>query len=101
MILVNIGDLKPGQVIAKAVTNAGGAVLCPAGYRLTETSIERLKNAGVDAVVLDTSEGTDTKDVSIDQRLAELETRFRGVDDPIMLQIKATIEKRLNFMRLG
>ncbi|MBX7258618.1 MAG: hypothetical protein K1Y02_19815 [Candidatus Hydrogenedentes bacterium] len=101
MILVNIGDLKPGQVIAKAVTNAGGAVLCPAGYRLTETSIERLKNAGVDAVVLDTSDSPESNEATIDLRLAELEARFRGIDDPIMLQIKATIEKRLSFMRLG
>ncbi len=101
MILVNIGDLKPGQIIAKAVTNAGGAVLCPAGYRLTETAIEHLKNAGVDAVVLDAPDDEKSSDASFELRLTELETRFKGVDDPIMLQIKATIEKRLNFMRLG
>ncbi len=97
MILVSIDELKPGQVVARAVTNAGGAVLCPPGFELNETTIERLKRAGVDAVLL---EMPGVSNERVEERLAELHRRFAGIEDPILLQIKATIEKRLNFMLL-
>lgn len=95
--LVNIAQLKPGQVVATAVTNSGGAVLCPVGFKLTEKAIERLGNAGVDAVVVDVNEKLMA---NIDRRIEALQKRFEGVDDPIMLQLKATVEQRLNFMKI-
>ena len=98
MYLLNIANVQPGQVIAKAVTTPTGAVLCPAGFRLTETAIDRLRNAGIDAIVV---EGTEESGPTLQERLAELSARFEGIDDPIMLQLKATIEKRLNFLYLG
>ena len=97
MELLNISNVKPGQTLARAITNADGAVLCPTGFKLTESAIERLKNAGVDSVVI---EGGEDSGPSMEQRIAELRERFEGIDDPIMLQLKATIEKRLSFMRL-
>jgi hypothetical protein len=94
---VSINDVKPGQVVARAVTNAGGAILCPPGFELTETTIERLKRAGVDAILLEAPGDAEGR---VRERLEELHRRFQAVSDPIMLQIKATIEKRLNFMLL-
>ncbi len=95
--LVNISQLKPGQVVASAVTNNGGAVLCPVGFKLTESAIERLSNAGVESVIVDVNE---RQNEELEQRIAALEERFRGLDDPIMLQLKATIEQRLSFLKL-
>lgn len=97
MELLSIISLRPGQVVARAVTNAGGAVLCPPGLQLTEAVIERLKNAGVESVIV---EGGEDKGPTPAQRLEALQRRFEGIDDPILMQIKATIETRLNFTRV-
>lgn len=95
MILVSINQLQPGQVVAKAVTNSNGAVLCPPGFELTEGAIARLKQVGIDSVILE-GEG-DGGEEDYQARLEALEDRFRGVEDPLLLQIKAAVEKRLRF----
>ncbi|MBN2308084.1 MAG: hypothetical protein JXR94_03890 [Candidatus Hydrogenedentes bacterium] len=96
MHAISIHLLRPGQVVAQPVTNPRGGVLCPVGFRLTEASIERLRTAGVQTVSV---EGTD-EGPSIVERIERLHRRFEGIDDPILLQIKAAIEKRLEFERL-
>lgn len=97
MELVNILAARAGQILARSVTNAAGAVLCPPGFRLSETAIDRLKNAGVESLLVESGE---TGGPSVQERIAALHQRFEGIEDPIMLQIKATIENRLSFMRL-
>jgi len=97
--LVAIDELKPGHVVASAVTNRGGAVLVPPGFRLTAQAIERLKNAGVDGVIVEErKQGGASAD--LDARIASLAVRFEGIDDPIMMQLRATISKRLNLIKL-
>ena len=98
MYLVRIAELEPGQRLAKAVTNAKGAVLCPPGFELTENVIERLKQAGIETVVI---EGGTTNDASIRERLAGLESRFNGVTDPDMIRIRTLVENRLRMMLSG
>ncbi|HNR30971.1 MAG TPA: hypothetical protein PKI11_08775 [Candidatus Hydrogenedentes bacterium] len=97
MELVDITQLRPGQTVAKAVINASGAVLCPPGFCLTEIAIERLRNAGITAVVI---EGVEDKAPEIQNRLQALEERFEGIDDPILLQLKAAIKARLNMLHM-
>jgi len=97
MELVSVAALKIDYVVAEPVTNPSGALLCPSGVRLTETVIERLKTAGVEAVVV---EEADNSGPAIEERIAQLNQRFRRVDDPLMLQIKATVESRLKQMCL-
>ena len=97
MELVSVAALKPGYVLAEAVTNCSGAVLCPSGLRLTELLIERFKTAGVEAAVV---EAADKSGRTPEERIAELNERFEGIDDPIMLQIKTTIDNRLSLMRI-
>ena len=97
MELVSVAALRPGYVLAKAVTNSSGAMLCPSGSRLTEGLIERLKNAGVEAAVV---EAADRSGPTPEERIAELNERFEGVHNPIMLRIKATIDNRLSLIRL-
>lgn len=89
---VNVQFLRPGQVVADAVTNANGAVLCPRGFALTEQAIARLKNAGVGSVWI---EGSGEPTIDIGARKAQLEKRFAGVDDPVLIGIKAILDKRL------
>jgi len=93
---VNVQFLRPGQVVANAVTNATGAVLCPMGYTLTEQAINRLKNAGVGSVWV---EGSSEPTIDITAREAELEKRFAGVHDPVLLGIKAILDKRLQRLK--
>lgn len=90
---VNVKFLRPGQVIADAVVNSSGAVLCPMGYKLTEQAIQRLKNANVVTVRI---EGNSKPDIDIGARKALLEQRFSGISDPILLDVKAILEKRLH-----
>lgn len=96
MELVDINVAKPGQVIARAVINQGGAVLCPPGFRLTEAALARLKGAGVESLVIEVNETN--PGVALQERIDLLGKRFQGVDDPLMLQLQATIEKRLKFL---
>jgi len=90
MELVNVHQLKPGDVVAAAVTNSLGAVLCPMGFTLTADAIERLINAGVESAAI---EGGRSTGLTIEERLAQLEDRFQGISDPVLLQIKASIEQ--------
>ena len=93
---VNVKFLRPGQVVADAVTNAGGAVLCPMGYTLTEQAIQRLANASVGSVWI---EGNSKPGIDIEARQAELEKRFAGITDPVLLGIKSILEMRLQRLR--
>ena len=97
MELVSIDQLKAGHVVASAVTNKGGAVLVPPGFKLTEQAIERLRNAGVEGVIVEESRAVRP---DLDIRIAGVAKRFEGIDDPIMLQLKATVLRRLNMIKL-
>jgi len=97
MELVSITSARAGQLLAKEVTNANGAVLCPRGLQLTESVIERLRNAGVETLLV---EGGESHGPTTQDRIEALQRRFAHVDDPILLQIKATIENRLSLMLL-
>ena len=97
MYLISINDIRPGQVVAKAVTNTKGAVLCPSGFKLTESAITRLKNTGVESIIVEGEAGGDVEQ-DMEKRLEELARRFESVEDPIMIQLRAAIEKRLRFM---
>lgn len=92
MQVVSTSELEPGQVLAKAVINAGGAVLCPAGHTLTDATIRHLKNAGIESVAL---EGGAATGPSVEERLAQLEQRFETVQDPLLLAIKSAAARCL------
>ena len=88
---VNVNFLRAGQTVADVVCNARGAVLCPMGYVLTDQAIQRLKNANVQTIWI---EGNSTPPIDIGAHRAELESRFAGIDDPVLLGIKSLIENR-------
>ncbi len=92
-----MGMVQAGRVLARPVTNAGGAVLCPAGLRLTERIIERLRAAGIESVVV---EGGREHGPTPRERLDKLNQRFEGIEDSLLLQLKAIFENRLNLLIL-
>lgn len=92
MYLISVGELEPGQVVARAVTNASGAVLCPSGLELTQAIINRLVNAGIDTVAV---EGGRTDVARVQERIESLNTRFAGVTDPLLIKLKEAMEIRL------
>ncbi len=95
MYLVPVGQLEVGQVVARAVTNQSGAVLCPPGLELTQAIIDRLASAGVDNVAI---EGSGANADRIKARLEALDARFTGVNDTLALELKQTMENRLRAM---
>ncbi len=93
---VNVRFLRPGQVLADAITNSSGAVLCPLGYTLTEVAIERLKNGNVGSVWI---EGDPDAGPDVDALDAKLSKRFKGVTNPSLLRIKSLFQKRVDLLR--
>jgi len=91
---INLGQAEAGQIIAKDLTNSSGGVLCSKGTILTERLIERLRKAQIAGVYVErplTREDVEARKA----RLEQLQTRFEGVDDPVMLRLKAILERRL------
>jgi hypothetical protein len=86
--VVETERLRPGQVVAEPVTNESGAVLCPEGHSLDQESIQRLQQAGVVSVQVVIDEAAAA---ALQQRLAQLEKRFKGIDDPCLLRLKAAV----------
>lgn len=93
MELVSLAQVRPGAVLAAEVANREGAVLCPKGFRLDEAAIARIERAGIQAVIVEGGSAEYAPDY--DNRLAALEARFAGIDDPVMVQLKATMERVL------
>ena len=93
---VNTKFLRPGQVVADTIHNSSGATLCPLGYTLTEKAIERLKNAGIASVWIegDPDAGPDTAKLQ-----ADLDRRFSGRDEPVLMRVKALLQRRIDLIR--
>jgi len=83
MKLVRTEDLEPDMVLARPVTNATGAVLCPQGFVLTQNVIDRFRRSGLSAVAIEAESSIDAS-----KRLSELEQRYEGVDDALLLSLK-------------
>ena len=97
MELLNILAVKDGDVVARAITNTNGAVLCPVGFVLSANVIERLKNAGVESVLV---EGGASSGPTAQERMDNLTRRFQGVTDPTRLLVKSLLERRLSALNL-
>jgi hypothetical protein len=92
MEFIPVTSARVGDVLARAVTNPSGAVLCPQGFVLTAEVISRLASAGVESVCV--SGGIDLGPTP-EERIDALEQRFGGVTDPVLLEIKGVVEKCL------
>lgn len=89
MQLCKISDAAPGMALARPICNSEGAVLCPAGFVLTDVAIQRIENAGVEAFFI---EGGEESGPTPAERIEELNRRFAGITDPLMLELKSIVE---------
>ena len=94
MIPINIADLKPGMVLAKAVRNPDGVLLLDAGSKITKKNIRIFKSWGVIEIFIkgDSNPSKNSKEKSEegteDTIEFELKSKFADVmDDPVMVEI--------------
>lgn len=99
MKVVRLEQVNPGDVTADYVRNSAGGVLMAPGTELTEAHLRRLKIAGIDTVPIGGQETQDPMDVAkVERRITDLNTRFAGVTDPLLLEIKKIAAGRLQTM---
>lgn len=82
---IPLAEAKPGDTLAEAVCNGGGAMLIPAGATLTESSVESLRRRGVESVTISfalsvAEEGDPEREARIAARLKRLLRRMDTVD---------------------
>ncbi len=86
-------DLQPGMVLSKPVTNANGVVMLGEGSELTDAVIEKIRGMDMDYVYVKGAPGDDT---SLEQILADLDKRFKSVEDaPYMDVIKKAVREHI------
>ena len=98
MELIGIAHLQAGYVVAADIYNSSGALLCPKGFIVTDEAVERLKNAGISTVMIESAPEAQVE--RIDKRIECLEMRFVGIEDPLLLELKQAALSRLEHMRL-
>jgi hypothetical protein len=88
-----------GMVIAREIKVAGdatGRVLCGKGVRLTDSLISRLRQLGIESVVVEGHPVKMEGEVTLEQMLEALDRRFsRLTNDPLMMKVKKIYRKRL------
>jgi hypothetical protein len=102
MIRVNIVDLKPGMVLARAVQNQQGVLLLDAGTKITKKNIRIFKSWGVNEFSvkgelnkLKTAGETPAAEIRAAVEM-ELKAKFSDVmDDPVMVEIFNAASKQL------
>lgn len=95
---IPIDQVKPGTVLAKAVTSAAGLPVLAAGMELTERMIVHLERMGVAAVYVEGPPGEDREPVKTLAELdRELDQRFRKVAaDPVQVLIRETVRRHVH-----
>jgi len=102
MIRVNIVDLKPGMVLARAVQNQQDVLLLDAGTKITKKNIRIFKSWGVNEFSVkgelnSLKTGGETPEPEMrDAVEMELKAKFSDVmNDPVMVQIFNAASKLL------
>ena len=93
MIKISVAQLEPGMKLAKAVQAGNGMVLFSEGTELVPSWIERLKDMNLETVYI---EGAASPDIAKEEVLAQLEHRFRNVQDkPYMGLLKKAVQQHI------
>ena len=99
MKVVRLEQVNPGDVTADYVRNGAGGILVAPGTELTEAHLRRLKIAGVDTVPVGGQDTLNEVDLAkLQRRIEDLNLRFTGVTDPLLLEIKKIAGGRLQAM---
>ncbi len=103
MIILSLGKLKPGMVLAEPVRNFQGLLLLDAGAKLSEKNIRILKSWGVAKASVEGESKRKKRGDSESEKEArlaiekKLEEKFSDVmTDPVMLEIMRVAGNVLN-----
>ncbi|MDQ5987635.1 MAG: hypothetical protein CSYNP_03380 [Syntrophus sp. SKADARSKE-3] len=89
---ISVDHLQPGMILAKPLMK-GSMVVLGEGTVLTATWISRIEDMGVDQIFID---GPAEQPIPIEEALACLDERFRGVmDKPHMSDIKKLVKEHI------
>ena len=84
---IPVEEAEVGDVVAEPIEDENGRVLLPAGAKLSQAVIDRLRGWGVFALNIEGEEQKDGK--SREELIDELDYRFAGLEeDALMMQIK-------------
>jgi hypothetical protein len=90
---VSLGDINPGEVVARPVVTSGGVILVQPGTVLTADILARLGSLNVETVCL---EGPSPDAKPVEEVLQDLDRRFAGhEEDELMMGLKAAVTARL------
>lgn len=90
---VAVEKLESGMKLAKPVLAPSGIVLLGEGTELTESRIERIRDMNVTSVFV---EGTAVRAVPKEEMLAQLNARFKNVEDkPHMGTLKEIMREHI------
>jgi len=88
-----------GMVVAREIKTAGdaaGRMLCGKGVQLTDSLISRLRQLGIESVVVEGHPVKMEGEATLAQMLEALDRRFsRLTNDPLMMKIKLIYRKHL------
>jgi hypothetical protein len=89
----------PGMVLAKEIKNpdeSSSMPVCGKGVKLTLSLIDRLRNMGIQSVIVEGHPVTLEGEATLEQMLKALDMRFSRVqDDPLMMKLKEIYRKQL------
>ena len=84
---IPVEEAEVGDVVAEPIEDENGRVLLPAGAKLSQAVIDRLRGWGVFALNIEGEEQEGGK--SREELIDELDHRFAGLEeDELMMQIK-------------
>ena len=92
---IPVEEANVGDIIAESIQDQSGRVLLPAGAKLSQAVLVRLKGWGVFTLHIEAEEqeGGKSKELLVD----ELDQRFAGLEgDEIMMQIKEIARRHLS-----
>lgn len=96
-----VRDLKPGAILAEAVSGPGGRQLAQAGTPLTVQHLQVLRAWGIDAVdISDAKPQIDPQILIAAQRTAAMRFRGQPTDHPaIRAMFQAAVQRQLRISR--
>ena len=90
MYTISIDKVRPGDQLAKPVTNEKGMVILPKGAGLTIFTVDSLRRRDIDEVTIEGHDPSAPPPKTTEEFLADLEIRFAGLEkNPVMMSIKS------------
>ena len=87
-VCIPLEKAKPGMKLAEDVVNAAGMILCRSGAELTETTIHRLENMGIEKIVIEEPLSAKKARQLLKEKKMLIEEAFKGKNTACMRMLK-------------